>query len=131
MLIDNERELTATVLGEAARTPDARLREILLAGIRHLHDFVRDAQLSEHEFRQLVGLIAQLGQRTNASHNEVMLAAGSLGVSALVCLLNNGDGRETTANLMGPFWRDDAPPLRSGASLLRSPTPGEPVFVDA
>ena len=44
----------------------------------------------------------------------MVLAAGSLGVSALVCLLNNGEGgrRETTANLMGPFWREDAPPGR-------------------
>ena len=38
--------------------------------------------------------------------------AGSLGVSSLVCLLNNGKGagtggeqRETTHNLLGPFWR--------------------------
>jgi hypothetical protein len=37
-----------------------------------------------------------------------MLIAGSLGVSSLISLLNNGDrGRkETTANLLGPFWRD-------------------------
>jgi catechol 1,2-dioxygenase len=131
MLIDNERDVTAAVLAAAARTPDARLREILLAGIRHLHGFVRDARLTEPEFRQLVGVFAQVGQRTTASHNEVMLAAGSLGVSALVCLLNNGDGRETTANLMGPFWRDGAPPMRNGESLVRSATPGDPVFVDA
>ena len=80
------------MLAEAARAPDARTREILMAGIRHLHDFVRDARLTENEFRQLCMVIARLGQRTNESHNEVMLAAGSLGVSALVCLLNNGDG---------------------------------------
>ena len=77
--------------------------------------------------------IARLGQRTNESHNEVMLAAGSLGVSALVCLLNNGDGgrSQTTANLMGPFWREGSPRMANGASIVRSPTPGVPVFVDA
>jgi hydroxyquinol 1,2-dioxygenase len=52
---------------------------------------VRDTQLTEAEFRQLCGLVAKAGQLTTPSHNEVVLAAGSLGVSALVCLLNNGD----------------------------------------
>jgi catechol 1,2-dioxygenase len=68
----------------------------------------------------------RLGQKSDPSHNEVVLMAGSLGVSALVCLLNNGgDGQtETQANLLGPFWRDDQPLTPSGASLLRSPTPG-------
>jgi len=133
MIIGNEHDVTAAVLAEAARTPDRRLREILSAGIVHLHAFVRDARLSENEFRHLCGVIAQLGQATTAAHNEVMLAAGSLGVSALVCLLNNGDGghSDTTANLMGPFWRTGAPRTASGASIVRSPTPGEPVFVSA
>jgi catechol 1,2-dioxygenase len=60
------------------------------------------------------------------SHNEVVLMAGSLGVSALVCLLNNGDDRqtETQANLLGPFWREDQPLMPNGASLVRSLTPG-------
>ena len=62
-----------------------------------------------------------------------MVAAGSLGVSALVCLLNNDDdGRaSTTANLMGPFWRAGSPHTPSGGSIVRSPTPGDPVFVTA
>lgn len=134
MPIDTPDDVTAAVLAEAARTPDARTREILTAGIAHLHAFVRDAQLSENEFRQLCGAIARLGQATNAAHNEVMLAAGSLGVSALVCLLNNrggADGAGTTANLMGPFWRAGVPRTPDGGSIVRSPTPGDPVFVTA
>jgi len=132
MIIDKAHDVTTAVLAEAARTPDARTREILLAGIAHLHAFVRDARLSENEFRSLCMTIARLGQLTSASHNEVMLAAGSLGVSTLVCLLNNDTGAEgTTANLMGPFWRAGAPRTESGDSIVRSPTPGAPVFVKA
>ncbi|HEY6512853.1 MAG TPA: dioxygenase [Burkholderiaceae bacterium] len=132
MLIATDSDVTRAVLAEAARAPDARTREILTAGIRHLHGFVRDAKLTENEFRHLCTVIARLGQLTNEAHNEVMLAAGSLGVSALVCLLNNGGGVEqTTANLMGPFWREGSPHLANGASIVRSPTPGLPVFVDA
>jgi hypothetical protein len=57
------------------------------------------------EFQEATRLIAAMGQRTTPSHNEVVLMARSLGVSALVCLLNNGDNgqTETQANLLGPF----------------------------
>ena len=76
--------------------------------------------------------IAALGQRTNASHNEVVLMAGSLGVSSLVCLLNNGNmgQTETTYNLLGPFWRMNSPKTESGGTIIRSPTPGPAIFVD-
>ena len=133
MTIANEQDVTAAVLAEVARTPDARLREILAAAVRHLHGFVREARLTEAEFHQACGWIAKLGQATNESHNEVVLAAGSLGVSALVCLLNNGEGgrRETTANLMGPFWRQGSPRMAHGDSIVRTPTPGAPIFVNA
>ena len=132
MIIGNADDVTPAVLAEAARTRDARTREILTAGIAHLHGFVRDARLTENEFRNLCNVIARLGQATNASHNEVMLAAGSLGVSSLVCLLNNDAGATgTTANLMGPFWRQGSPRTASGGSIVRSPTPGDPVFVSA
>jgi catechol 1,2-dioxygenase len=130
---NNTADVTLAVLAEAERTPDPRLRTLLTSAIRHLHAFVTDTDLTEAEFRQLCTLIARCGQLTNASHNEVVLAAGSLGVSALVCLLNNGagEGRETTANLMGPFWRSNSPRTPQGGSIVRSPTPGEPAFVTA
>lgn len=133
MIVQNQADLTRAVLAEVERTPDPRLRRILASAVRHLHDFVRDTELTEAEFRQVCGLIAKAGQLTTPSHNEVVLAAGSLGVSALVCLLNNGAGgaRETTANLMGPFWRQGSPATPNAGSIVRSPTPGEPVFVTA
>lgn len=131
MIIQNQADLTRAVLAEVERTPDLRLRRILASAVRHLHDFVRDTELTEAEFRQICGLIAKCGQLTTPSHNEVVLAAGSLGVSALVCLLNNGTGGETTANLMGPFWRKGSPVTPNGGSIVRSATPGDPVFVTA
>ncbi len=87
----------------------------------------------EEELQHACAAIARLGQHTTAAHNEVALCAGSLGLSTLVCLLNNGDhgqGR-TTANLLGPFWRPDSPPTENGGSIVRSPTTGDPIFVRA
>jgi protocatechuate 3,4-dioxygenase beta subunit len=131
MIIENQAMVTDAVLEAVNRTEDPRLRQILLALVRHLHGFVREVRLSESEFQQAVRIIAAMGQKTTASHNEVVLMAGSLGVSSLVCLLNNGnDGpTETQANLLGPFWRDDQPLSASGDTLVRSPTPGPGLFV--
>ena len=57
--------------------------------------------------------------------------SGSLGISQLVCLLNNTDGgtRATSANLLGPFWRPGSPATSNGASIVRCPTAGTPLFV--
>ena len=131
MIPETPDDLTAAVLAEMGRAGDARLRELLTLAVRHLHAFVREAQLTEAEFRRICAVVAELGRRTTPSHNEVVLMAGSLGVSALVSRIDNGDGGRmpTTANLMGPFWRDGAPSTRDGDSIVRSATPGEPLFV--
>ncbi|MEA2947938.1 MAG: hydroxyquinol 1,2-dioxygenase, partial [Alphaproteobacteria bacterium] len=115
------------------RAPDPRFREVMSALVRHLHAFAREVKLTEAEFQAAASYIAGLGQKTTATHNEVVLMAGTLGLSTLVCLLNNGNNgaTETTANLLGPFWRADSPPTENGASIVRSPTAGEPIFVNA
>src|SRR5207237_9931232 len=97
------------------------------------HEFVREAKRTETEFQTACACIAKLGQLSDASHNEAVLIAGSLGVSSLVCLLNNGDHgqTETTANLLGPFWRAGSPRTANGDSIVRSPTSGDPIFVTA
>lgn len=133
MIIARQQDVTDAVLDELARAPDERFREIMSAAVRHLHDFAREVKLTEVEFHQACRQIARLGQLTTESHNEVVLAAGSLGLSSLICLLNNGDNgqTDTTANLMGPFWRMDSPPTENNGSIVRSSTSGEPIFVDA
>ncbi len=129
MIIENLDQVTQAVLDETERTQDERLKQILQALIRHLHGFAREVRLTEKEFDQAIGLVTALGQHTTASHNETRLMAGSLGLSTLVCLMNNGDGgrRPTSANLLGPFWRDGSPVLENGSSLIRSETPGDPL----
>ncbi len=134
MIAKTHWDITTAVLAEVERAENPRFKEILRCAVTHLHGFVRDAQLTEAEFQQACRVLAQLGQATTPSHNEVVLAAGSLGVSALVCLLNNAPSvgaPDTTANLLGPFWREGSPPTANGASIVRSPTPGVPIFVDA
>ena len=133
MIIESQKDVTAAVLAELARAPDGRFKEIMAAFVRHLHDFIREVKLTEEEFQAAIGYIVGLGQHTNATHNEAVLMSGSLGVSTLICLLNNGDrgATETSANLLGPFWRMHSPPTQNGGSIVRSPTPGPALFVNA
>ena len=116
MAHSNPQELTAFVIEQMKKIKEPREREIFTSLVQHLHAFVSEVRLSEAEFHKACGLIARLGQQCTPSHNEVVLMAGSLGVSSLVCLTNNGDQgtRPTTANLMGPFWRQNSPIMKSG-----------------
>ena len=132
MIIEKQEDVTAAVLAELKRAPNARFREILSAFVRHMHDFLREAKLTEQEFHTALGYIVAIGKHSSESHNEAVLMAGSLGLSALVCLLNNTDGAlETDQNMLGPFWRMHSPITPNGASIVRSPTPGPALFVDA
>jgi catechol 1,2-dioxygenase len=129
--IHTPSDVTAAVLAVMQRTTDPRLRTIMTVLVKHLHGFVTEARLTEAEFRQAAAVINEIGQRSNDTHNEAVLMAGSLGVSQLVCLLNNGRlGQNATShNLLGPFWRLHSPPTANGGSIVRSPTPGATLFL--
>ena len=133
MIIENQDDVTKAVLAELQRAPDGRLKEIMAAFVRHLHDFAREVKLTEEEFQAAIGYVIALGKHTNEIHNEAVLMSGSLGLSTLICLINNGDNgqTETSANLLGPFWRMHSPAMQNGASIVRSPTPGPAIFVNA
>src|SRR6185369_16096383 len=133
MLIERQQDVTPAVLEVMERTRDPRLREIMVSLIKHLHGFVRDVRLTEAEFREAAAILVEIGQRSNDTHNEAILMAGSLGVSSLVCLLNNGDkgNTETAQSLLGPFWRLNSPRVENGSSIVRSDTRGAALFVTA
>lgn len=132
MIIEREQDVTAAALAVMEWTSDPRMRQIMVSLVKHLHGFVRDVRLTEKEFRDATAVIAELGKLTTDTHNEVVLMAGSLGVSPLVCLLNNGDqgNTETDQSLLGPFWRPNSPRVENGGSIVRSETAGAPLFVN-
>ena len=130
MIIGNEKDVTKAALSELEQAPDPRFREIMSAFVRHLHDFAREVKLTEQEFQTAIVYVNALGKHSNENHNEAVLMAGSLGLSALVCLLNNGDHgqTETDASQLGPFWRMNSPLTPNGGSIVRLPTPGPGLF---
>jgi len=130
-MIRTEKDVTPAVLEVMEQTTDPRLREIMVSLVKHLHGFIREVRLTEDEFREATAIINQIGQATTDTHNEAVLMSGSLGFSSLICLLNNGDcgATETTQNLLGPFWRLNSPRVENGGPIVRSDTPGAPMFV--
>ena len=130
-VIEDVDGVTDVVLRAMSHAPNARLREIMESFIRHLHAFVREVRLTEVEYDVAIDFLNRIGKATHDAHNEGILFADAIGFSTLVCLLNNGTrgAPQTAAALLGPFWRDNAPPMPDGATIVRSPTPGPALFV--
>jgi len=117
------QSITDRVLEVIAKTPDARLREISFALVKHLHAFVREVEPTTDEFEKGCAFIVGLGQATSAAKNEVILASDILGASSLINLLQDQTGSsastKTDSALLGPFWRVSAPECELGASIAR------------
>src|SRR5258706_13175454 len=129
-IIETQEDVTPAVLAAMAQTPDDRLREIAAAFIRHIHAFAREVRLTEGEYDIGIDFLNRIGQATTDRHNEGILFADAIGLSTLVCLLNNGNAgaTETASALPGPFWRMNSPKTDNGGSIVRSPTPRPEMF---
>jgi catechol 1,2-dioxygenase len=129
-IIDGEASVTPVVLAAMAQTASPRLRQVMASFVEHIHAFIRDVDLSEAEFEQAVRFLVAIGQHTNDSHNEVILAADVLGISTLVALRNNPEQEgQTAAALLGPFWRANAPACANGENIARCDMPGATMLV--
>lgn len=132
MIVKNQTQLTEIVMRAMQQGDDPRFADIMTSLVKHLHAFVNEVGLTEKEFQLGAEQIKKMGQQCTDSHNEVVLMAGSLGISQLVCLINNTDDLDgdTTANLLGPFWREHTPETNNGESIVRATTPGDAMLVN-
>jgi len=122
--------VTGIVHKAMSRTDDARLREIMKSLVNHLHAFAREVKLTEAEWEEGIDFMLRVGQASSATKNEMMLLSDLLGLSTLVVLLNNEQGKgETDAALLGPFWRNNSPVCKPGESIARDPGGGDPLTV--
>jgi hydroxyquinol 1,2-dioxygenase len=123
-----ESNITATVLKRLEKTSDPRLKKILAAAIRHLHDFVREVGLTPEEWKAGIDFLTGVGHITDDKRQEFILLSDTLGVSALVDLLKHAKAANGTASsLLGPFYVGGAPEREHGDSIAA--TPGEPIIV--
>ena len=126
----NEKNITTAVLEAFQGTPEVRLKAIMSSLIRHLHDFVREVELTTDEWDRAIDYLSRTGQGCTAERQEFILLSDVLGVSMLVDAINHrmpGGATETT--VLGPFYVQNPPELPHGYDVSRG-LKGEPLFVE-
>lgn len=114
--------ITDTVIAQMATTPDPRMREIMEAAVRHLHAFARETKLTPDEWLQGIAFMTAVGQACTPYRQEFILLSDVIGLSRLVNVMHDAKGREaagTETSLLGPFFREGAPQIELGGSLVK------------
>ncbi len=126
----DEHNITDAVIARFESCTDPRLKEILGALVRHLHDFVRETRLTEKEWMQGIEFLTATGHKSDAKRQEFILLSDTLGVSMLTVAQNHSmPVGATEATVFGPFHVEDAASFANGADIAAG-APGEPLFVD-
>jgi len=127
----NEDTITAAVIDRMADCPNPRLKEIMSALVRHMHDFAREVKLTEAEWAAGIEFLTATGQKCSDKRQEFILLSDTLGLSMLTVAMNHAKSAQATeATVFGPFHVQGAPQLALGDDISGG-AKGEPLFVDA
>ncbi|HLX41462.1 MAG TPA: intradiol ring-cleavage dioxygenase [Ktedonobacteraceae bacterium] len=126
---NTEEQITQNVLNSIAHTPNARLKEVMSSLIAHVHDFIREVELTQEEWGQAVQFLTRTGQICDEKRQEFILLSDITGVTMLVDAINHrSPGGETESTIFGPFYREGAVELPMGANISLDGR-GEPAVV--
>jgi hydroxyquinol 1,2-dioxygenase len=101
----DETTITEAVLTSVHGAPDARVRQVSEALVRHLHAFIREVEPTEAEWEWGIRFLTETGHLCSDTRQEFILLSDTLGVSMLVDAINHrlpGGATETT--VFGPFY---------------------------
>lgn len=125
----NESNVTDAVLARMGGAADPRFRTVMTALVRHLHAFVREVELTPEEWEEAIRFLTETGSFCVGDRQEFILLSDALGVSILVdAIANRKPAGATESTVLGPFWRDGAPELPAGATIVKQAV-GEPAVV--
>jgi protocatechuate 3,4-dioxygenase beta subunit len=118
--------ITDAVLDQMATTPDARMREVMAAAVKHLHAFAREVNLTPGEWIAGIQFMTEVGKMCTPERQEFILLSDTMGLSALVNGLHDHTAIEegTHTSLLGPFYRETTPKLSAGSQIARKVKPG-------
>jgi hydroxyquinol 1,2-dioxygenase len=126
----NEHTITEAVIERFTESGNARLRTVMSALVRHLHDFVREVELTEAEWRTAIDFLTRVGQKSDDKRQEFILLSDTLGVSILVDAINHRQPKGATeTTVLGPFYVENAPEQPLGANISPG-LGGEKLFVE-
>jgi len=122
-------DITAAVVASFDAAPDARLRELMQALVRHVHAFAAEVRLTEEEWRAAIATLTATGHITDEQRQEFILWSDALGVSMLVdALANLRPPGATESTVLGPFYVPGSPLREYGESIAAEPA-GTPTWV--
>lgn len=125
----NEKTLTDVVLAQFQNAPNPRVKQIMTSLVRHLHDFVRDVELTFDEWRYAIDFLTRTGQMCTESRQEFIMLSDTMGVSMLVDAINHRMPEGATqTTVLGPFYLENPLELPLGYDLAKN-LPGEKLFV--
>ena len=111
----NEDTITQAVIERFSKTPDPRLKTILISLVQHLHAFAREVKLTEEEWFQGIDLLTRTGHMCDDKRQEFILLSDTLGLSMLTVAMNNKKPAGCTeATVFGPFYVEGAPRYQNG-----------------
>lgn len=122
--------ITEAVINHADRNiAPPRLYEIYTHLIQHLHDFVREVNLTEQELQAGRDFLNQASRHTQEiPDGEIHMLTDLLGISELVVLLQDANGAATESNLEGPTYVPNAPERQMGDRIGIDPA-GDPLLL--
>ncbi len=126
---NTEEQITQNVLESMAPAPNPRLKAVMTSLIKHVHDFIREVELTQDEWALAIQFLTRTGQMCDDKRQEFILLSDITGVTMLVDAINHRspDGA-TESTIFGPFYREGAQELPMGASISQDGR-GEPAVV--
>ena len=110
--------ITETFISYFGDETDPRVKVLMSALAKHLHNFVKETELTHDEWRHALELLKWTGDITTDSRNEFVLLSDVLGISSLVDMINTHP-IATSSSVLGPFHISDAPPMEIGDDFKR------------
>ncbi len=75
----DEKSITEAVIARLSDCDDPRFKHVMTSLVRHLHDFVRDVQLTEAEWFTAIQFLTDVGQTCTDKRQEFILLSDTLG----------------------------------------------------
>jgi len=119
--------ITQAFLDYCGSDTDPRLKFVLEKLSQHLHDFVRETNLTHDEWGKGLELLFAAGKISTPERNEFILFSDVLGLSSIVDMVNSPN-EGTPSSVLGPFHILGAPNAEVGADL-KGGNIGAPVVV--
>ena len=124
-----EQAITDEVIARYSRTSDPRMRELMIALIKHLHGFARDVRLTTEEWIGACNYLAMSGEFCKGGRQEFLGVSALLGLETLIheMAVHKPDGA-TLPTVLGPFYVPNSPDFPQGGDISKGAS-GEPLFV--